>query len=147
MAAAARWPLWRRFGWRGGPAAPGGDAYTAVLAAFCGLLLLTIVYNRARHFGWSRAQRPVLGGAVAAGLAGVVLGAPPDNRAFVAATDLTSALLLGAAAAAMILGHWYLVVLDLPISALRRLTVLLIAALVLRSVVVAIALAGPVHPG
>jgi protein NrfD len=47
----------------------------------------------------------------------------------------------------MILGHWYLVVLDLPISALRRLTVLLIVALVLRSLVVGLALAGPVHAG
>lgn len=147
VAAAALWPLWRRFGWRGGPAAPGGEAYTAVLAAFCALLLLTIVYNRARHFGWSRAQRPLLGAAIAAGLAGIALGAPPGNRLFVVATDLTSALLLGAAAAAMILGHWYLVVLDLPISALRRLTLLLIAALILRSLVVGIALVGPVHAG
>jgi hypothetical protein len=59
----------------------------------------------------------------------------------VAATDLTSALLLGAAAGAMILGHWYLVVLDLPIAALRRLTILLIAGLLLRSLVVGLALA------
>jgi protein NrfD len=41
----------------------------------------------------------------------------------------------------MILGHYYLVILDLPISALRRLTVLLIAGLVLRTVVVGVALA------
>jgi hypothetical protein len=147
VAAAALWPLWRRFGWRGGPAAPGGAAYHGVLVAFGILLLLTIVYNRSRHFGWSRAQRPLLGGAIAAGLVGVVLGAPQGNRALVVATDLTSVLLLGAAAAAMVLGHWYLVVLDLPISALRRLTLLLIAALVLRSLVVGAALAGPFHAG
>ena len=36
----------------------------------------------------------------------------------------------------MILGHWYLVVLDLPIVALRRLTVLLAAGLAARAVVV-----------
>ena len=147
VAASALWLLWRRFGWRGGRAAPGGDAYPAVVVAFGGLLLLTIVYNRARHFGWTRAQHPLLAGAIAAGLAGVVLGAPPDNRAFVAATDLTSVLLLGSAAAAMILGHWYLVVLDLPISALRRLTLLLIVALVLRTAAVAAALIGPFHVG
>jgi hypothetical protein len=41
----------------------------------------------------------------------------------------------------MILGHWYLVVIDLPIAALRRLTVLLIAGLLLRSAVVALVLA------
>jgi protein NrfD len=47
----------------------------------------------------------------------------------------------------MILGHWYLVVLDLPIGALRRLTLLLIGALALRALVVGVALAGPVHAG
>src|SRR6185503_625449 len=49
----------------------------------------------------------------------------------------------GAAASAMILGHFYLVVLDLPITALRRLTVLLVVGLVLRAAVVAWGLAGP----
>jgi protein NrfD len=39
------------------------------------------------------------------------------------------------------------VVLGLPISALRRLTVLLIAALVLRAAVVGFVLGGPVHAG
>ena len=63
------------------------------------------------------------------------------------AAALTSALLVGSAASAMILGHYYLVVLDLPITALRRLTVLLIVALGLRAVVVAIALMGPIHAG
>ena len=42
----------------------------------------------------------------------------------------------------MILGHYYLVVLDLPISALRRLTVLLVVAIGLRTLVVA---AGPLR--
>jgi hypothetical protein len=51
------------------------------------------------------------------------------------------------AAAAMILGHYYLVVLDLPIAALKRLTVLLIAALGLRGVAVGLALLGPGHAG
>jgi len=47
----------------------------------------------------------------------------------------------------MVLGHWYLVVLDLPITALRRLTVLLAATLALRAAVVGLALGGPVHAG
>jgi hypothetical protein len=110
-------------------------------------LVCTVLYNRARHFGWSRVWQPCLYAALAFGAAGVVFGATPGNRALLVATDLTSALLLGAAAAAMVLGHWYLVVLDLPISALRRLTVLLIVALALRSLVVGVALAGPVHAG
>jgi len=45
----------------------------------------------------------------------------------------------------MILGHWYLVVIDLPIAALRRLTMLLIIGLVARSATVAMALFGPVR--
>jgi len=57
------------------------------------------------------------------------------------------AFLLGAAAAAMILGHYYLVVLDLPIAALRRLTVLLVVALALRVLTVGLAFVGPVHAG
>src|SRR6185503_4596000 len=106
-------------------------------------LLATVLYNRAWHFGWRRATGPLLASALASGLGIVVLSAPAPGRGAWIATDLTSIVLLGAAAAAMILGHWYLVVLDLPISALRRLTVLLIVGLVLRSLAVGVGLAGP----
>jgi hypothetical protein len=109
------------------------------VAAAGGFLLATVLYNRARHFGWTRALTPLLGVALASGVAAVLVSATRP-RALVAASDLSSALLLGAAAAAMILGHWYLVVLDLPITALRRLTLLLIAGLVLRSLVVGLSL-------
>jgi protein NrfD len=47
----------------------------------------------------------------------------------------------------MILGHFYLVVLDLPITALRRLTAGLVASLGLRAGVVGVALAGPSQAG
>jgi len=47
---------------------------------------------------------------------------------------LSSALLLGDAVAAMILGHWYLVARGLSFDVLRRLTILLIVAVVLRAV-------------
>ena len=107
-----------------------------------------MLYNRSRHFGWKRAHGPLLYAALACGVAAVVFSdAHPQQRLVLVSTDLTSALLMGAAAGAMILGHYYLVVLDLPIQALRRLTVLLIVAIVLRTVVVAIVLAGPAHPG
>jgi protein NrfD len=105
-------------------------------------VLLTVLYNRAQHFGARRLCAPLLGGALLAGLGAVLLGTPAPPRVLAAATDLTSILLLGAAASAMILGHFYLVVLDLPIVALRRLTVLLVIGLVLRAAVVAWALAG-----
>jgi hypothetical protein len=110
-------------------------------------LLLVMLYNRSRHFGWKRAHAPLLYAALACGIAAVVISGGHARRWLLVSTDLTSALLMGAAAGAMILGHYYLVVLDLPIQALRRLTVLLIVAIALRTVVVAIVLAGPTHPG
>jgi hypothetical protein len=136
--------LYRRYGVAGGVNAPGQESYLPMLAATLAFALLTVVYNRAWHFDWTRLRRGLLGAAISAGLAATVVGSP--GPLFTAA-DLTSALLLGAATGAMILGHYYLVVLDLPISALRRLTVLLIVALVLRSATVGLALVGPVHAG
>jgi hypothetical protein len=147
MTTAALWLAWRRFGAVGGPAAPGGEAYRWVLATVAASLALAVLYNRARHFGWSAFQAPCLYGALGTGIASVVLATPPGQRTLVTATDITSILLLGAAAAAMILGHWYLIVIDLPILALRRLTILLIVALALRTLVIGFALAGPVHAG
>jgi protein NrfD len=137
--------LYRRYGLGGVPspvAVP--ERYSLMLAATGAFLVLTVVYNRAWHFDWAKARRPLLIAAVVSGLAACLLSSP--GPLFTVA-DLTSALLLGAAAGAMILGHYYLVVLDLPISALRRLTVLLIVALVLRAAAVGLAFAGPVHAG
>jgi len=134
----------RRFGLEGGESAPGGGAYPGVIQATGAFLVLTVLYNRAWHFGWRGATGPLLGGALAAGLGASLAAA---GGALPAASGLTSALLVGAAASAMILGHWYLVVLDLPIAALRRLTVLLIVALGLRALSVGVALVGPVHAG
>jgi hypothetical protein len=136
MTTAGWWLLWRK-----------GGAGAALLATTGAFLALTVVYNRARHFGWTRALQPLLWAALAAGTAAVLAADTAGPRVLLAATDLTSALLLGAAAGAMVLGHWYLVVLDLPITALRRLTILLVVALVLRTIVVAVVLAGPAHPG
>jgi protein NrfD len=142
LMASAAWMLYRRFGLEGASAAPGGARYPPMMAATAASLLLTVLYNRAQHFGARRLCAPLLGGALLAGLGAVLLGTPAQPRVLAAATDLTSILLLGAAASAMILGHFYLVVLDLPIVALRRLTVLLVIGLVLRAAVVAWALAG-----
>jgi len=144
MTTSALWLAWRRFGLAPAAAAPGGPDYPAVFAGAAAFLALTVLYNRARHFDWRSATRPLLGAAVAAGL-GATLGAA--SGPLVAAADLTSALLIGAAAGAMVLGHFYLVVLDLPITALRRLTVLLVVALGLRTLAVGAALGGPVAAG
>ena len=145
MTTGALWLLYRRYGLEGGGAAPGDGAYPAVLALSAATLAFTVLYNRAVHFGWLRGGHVTLALALVAGAGAVVAGAAPGPRALLAATDLSSILLLGAAASAMVLGHWYLVVHDLPITALRRLTVLLVAALVVRTVLVGFVLAGPVH--
>ena len=136
--------LYRRFGFHGGPGAPAATRYGPMFATTAVFLLLAVVLNRAWHFDWKRARPFLLGAAVVVGLAVVALCS--EGPVFVASA-LTSAVLLGAAAGAMILGHYYLIVLDLPISALRRLTVLLIVSLVLRAAVVAFVLVGPVHAG
>lgn len=146
MTAAALGLVYRRYGLAIGPRSPGGSAYATVLALAAAALVAMVVYNRAQHFGWRRATTPLLCAALVLGVAAIALGAPPPRRAFVA-SDLTSVVLLGAAAGAMILGHFYLVVLDLPISALRRLTVMLVVGLALRSLVVAVVLLGPAHAG
>ncbi len=144
MTTCALWLGTRRFGLVASENAPGGTEYTKVLALTGVLLVLTVLYNRAWHFGSRRLAGAFLWAALAAGLGASLLSA---SGALMTAAALTSALLVGSAASAMILGHYYLVVLDLPITALRRLTVLLIVALGLRAVVVGIALVGPVHAG
>ena len=141
MSTAGLWLLYRRYGLAGGVEAPGGSRYGLLLALIGGSTLLSVLYNRARHFGWRRSFAPLLAAALASGAAAVAVSAT-SPRALVLAADLTSVLLLGAAAAAMVLGHWYLVVLDLPIAALRRLTVLLGAGLLLRAAVVMVVLFG-----
>jgi protein NrfD len=145
MTTAGLWLLYRRYGLAGGPLAPGADSYRELVACSAVVLVCAVLYNRAVHFAWKPADRVLLGLALLAGAGAVVAGAAPGPRALLAVTDVGSILLLGAAASAMILGHYYLVVHDLPITALRRLTVLLIAALVFRTVIVGWVLAGPVH--
>jgi len=144
MLTAGLWLLYRRYGIVGAAGALGGPAYRGIFALSLVSLLLTVVYNRAWHFGARTLRLPALVGALAAGVGAILLLSPAP---LLAASDLTSALLLGAAAGAMILGHYYLVVLDLPIAALRRLTLLLVAALVLRVIVVGLVFVGPVHAG
>jgi hypothetical protein len=144
MLTAGLWLLYRRYGWDG---APLGIAMAPLLAATAVGLLATIVYNRAHHFGWRAARGPALTVALVAGGAAVWFGAPPSAHGLVAAVDVSSILLLGSAAAAMTLGHYYLVIIDLPILALRRLTVMLIASLVVRALFVGLLVVGPVHAG
>ena len=130
--------LYRRFGLDAGPAALGN--YRLTFGAAAASLLFAVLYNRAQHFAWRAARRPLLATALAAGIAAMVSASPSPERALILSVALTSAVLLGAAFSAMVLGHWYLVVLDLPIVALRRLTVLLAAGLAARALMVGVAL-------
>lgn len=54
---------------------------------------------------------------------------PAAHWALLAFNFLSGALLLGSALSAMLLGHWYLVVKDLPVRPLRTLTILLFVGL------------------
>jgi len=136
--------LWRRWGWHG--AIPGLE-YRPLVVASTLTLVATAFYNRAHHFGWRAPRGPALAVALAASAAALWFGAPQPVRGLVTAVDLSSTFLLGSAAAAMTLGHYYLVVIDLPIRALRTLTVMLVASLVVRGVFVALLVVGPVHAG
>jgi hypothetical protein len=148
MCTCALWLLYRRFGLHGdGPGAPGAPRYPLLLGLVAATLLASVLYNRARHFGWRRALAPLLALALVSGAGAIVVGASGGPAALVIAADVTSVLLLGAAASAMVLGHWYLVVLDLPIAALRRLTVMLGASLLLRAVTLTLVLASPAGLG
>jgi hypothetical protein len=138
MTTAGLWLLYRRFGMEAGH--PTLGAYPVTFAAAAVSLAFTVLYNRARHFAWRAAHGPLLAGSLIAGAAAMTSASVGPDRGLVLAASATSAVLLGAATAAMILGHWYLVVLDLPIVALRRLTVLLAAGLAARTVAVGIAL-------
>jgi hypothetical protein len=144
MTTAAIWLLVRRYGWHAGPPE---IEMTPLLAASGVSLLALIVYNRAHHFGWRALRGPTLALALAGGLLAVWFAAPAPSRGLMATVDLSSALLLGAAGAAMTLGHYYLVIVDLPIAALRRLTILLIVALALRAALVSFVLLGPSRAG
>ena len=137
MTTAGLWLLYRRFGAESGHPTLGD--YRVTFGVTVAALVLTILYNRAQHFGWG-ARTPLLAATLAAGVAAIVSASPAAGRGLLLSAALTSAVLLGATAAAMILGHWYLVVLDLPIVALRRMTVLLAAGLAVRAVVVGVAL-------
>ena len=138
MTTAGLWLLYRRFGIDGGPAVLGD--YRLTVGAAAASLLFAVLYNRAQHFAWRGARLPLLAASLTAGIVSMVSASPQPARALVLAAAVTSAVLLGAAFSAMVLGHWYLVVLDLPIVALRRLTVLLAAGLAARAVMVGVAL-------
>ncbi|HEX9639070.1 MAG TPA: hypothetical protein VGB99_16175 [Acidobacteriota bacterium] len=115
------------------------------LAALAALVLILL---DAAGSGWRgyRAARRARVPLLAAGLATLVLGALRvagaarlDGAASAAlvSAHLAAALLLGCVVLDLILGHWYLVVPELSIEPFRRITRLLLGALLLRAALVA----------
>ena len=92
----------------------------------------------------ARVRPAIIGLAIAAGLAGVVLQGIDISAARGAAMQaltvvsfVTSVALLGGACMAMTLGHWYLVIPSMQVSHLQSLVKVHIASTIVRAVVVA----------
>jgi hypothetical protein len=134
--------------------------------AFAGLLILYNIFlpgQRGVDFSGRRAAleggaRPVqaliarfsLWGAILCGVAGVIadglnypLSSPGSSgqELAISLAFLSSSVLLGGALTAMVLGHWYLVARQLSFAPFRRMTLMLMAALLLRLVSVGAAIA------
>jgi protein NrfD len=81
----------------------------------------------------------VVGGLLAIVLQGVLFDNGVELQMLTVASFLSSAVLLGGACTAMILGHWYLVIPSMQVSYLQSIVKLHIASMVVRVVVVAAA--------
>ena len=117
-----------------------GGAEAGERALALGLLLLTLAYT-GLQFGGARSPRLAVGGAATLlGLAGLLVAAaarpsPVLGPAWTAFASFASALALGTATTALLLGHWYLMTPRLSAQPLRRLCDLAIIALVVLTAV------------
>jgi protein NrfD len=107
---------------------------------------LTVFFWATVGRAFTRIRHVLLGVAAIAGVTAVIAqaleisnGASPTIAALTVASFVTSALLLGGACTAMILGHWYLVLPSMDVSYLQRIVDVHISSLVARIVVVAAA--------
>jgi hypothetical protein len=134
--------------------------FNAGLAALLGAVALAFQYDAALLsadamlvFCWAtigrlftRYQRQILAAAAGVGLLAVVFQAltiaaawTPVTQALTVASFLSSAVLLGGACTAMILGHWYLILPSMGIRHLQSIVKLHIASMAVRVAVVAAA--------
>jgi len=130
-----------------GTAAPASTAFDrfagfALASAEAALVLYWATVGRA----FAKIRPAIVAVAVVGGLMAVVLqaldvsaGRPAATQALTAASFVTSAAMLGGAATAMILGHWYLVIPSLPVSHLQSIVRVHIASMAARIVVVGFA--------
>jgi protein NrfD len=122
--------------------APRDVAWIALLAAAVMLVLYWATIGRAL----TRIRPAILGTAVGAGTLALVLQAltlsadrATGMQVLTVASFLTSAVLLGGACTAMILGHWYLILPSMQVSHLQSIVKVHIVSMILRVVVVAAA--------
>jgi len=128
-------PLLALAGWFRGSAGGLGGAEAILFGAAGGLglgSLLCFLAGRGAP-GWHLVRAAALASWIAVAADGVraagSAAGPAAEPALLAANFLAGALLLGSSLSAMLLGHWYLVVKDLPVEPLRALTLLFFAGL------------------
>ena len=104
---------------------------------------ITLFYWATIGRAFTRARTAILAAAAIAGLAAIALqaleissGSSPAVVALTVLSFLTSALMLGGACTAMILGHWYLVIPSMEVSYLQSIVKGHIASMLGRMVVV-----------
>ena len=116
--------------------------------ALTAFALLSLVYNlfvwrerldRAKPWGWAT----TIAGGLAIALAAAYLRLPTWGYAGTLLSLLAGAASLGAVSMGMVLGHWYLVTPRLSERPLNRLTLLLLGALAVQTVLVAVNIAIP----
>src|SRR4029077_8063954 len=121
------------------PAARTADLRRALVWIFS---MLTVAYLVASVANWPRAGLAVVAGLI--GLAAMVTLAVAGgslNGGLFAIQLLVGAVALGSVAAAMLLGHWYLVTPSLSPRPLRRMVWLLIGALIAQALAFGVAVA------
>jgi protein NrfD len=132
----------------GAPAGtPGTPADRIGLLALQLATLTIVIYWATIGRVFTKFRTAILGASAAAGvvaLVGQAMAASVDQPAILqglaVASFVTSALLLGGACTAMVLGHWYLILPSMEVSYLQSIVALHIASLVGRVAVVAAAL-------
>ena len=127
-------PWQRSIGWDPSKTAPQMNPVTYAVPA--------VLYLVASIADWPRAGLAVLGGLIGlAAMVSLAVAGGTTSGGFFAVQLVLAALALGSVAAAMLLGHWYLVTPSLSPQPLRRMVWLLVAALALQALAFAVAVA------
>jgi hypothetical protein len=117
------------------------DLAAADGAALAAIAVLYLVLRFPKRWIYRLATALLWAAALFATTAAYHAAIRPSHVVWSAAGAATAILLLGSVNLAMLLGHWYLVVRGMAIEPLKRLTVALLAATVLRLLLVAAVLA------